>query len=177
VKLTLITPQGRIAVDTDDPESGEFAFLSLWEQIDKNPKCYLSDLKAVSLKMQGQKNSAVRAHPMVAATSKNLKSARTFRQKLRKLVTKAEQTLPPDNRINLFIKANWYCLTTVPNPNATKPFPGLCAWYPSAAVELMKRAGVLLHDSNEVYDAKWFKKRRQRLGLKPAPKFLVGLKK
>jgi hypothetical protein len=58
-----------------------------------------------------------------------------------------------------FILKNWRCLR-FSNPDF-KNLPGLQDWSPEAAVELMIYAGVAI----PARDAKWYKTRRERLGL------------
>jgi hypothetical protein len=181
-KLTIATLKGRVTfpVDVDEGErlirvdsrtraAVEAALFTFRKQYDSDPERYLEDVRVLLLTLQGVKASKIRADPGV---EHKLKNARAFRQHLKRLRERFDEPLSQD-RTNSFIEANWDELTTIPNPHR---LPGLRAWWPSAAVELMKRVGVLPRTGyEEVHNADWFKHRRKRLKLTPAPRYRIKL--
>jgi hypothetical protein len=91
-----------------------------------------------------------------------LENARAFRQRLKRKQKQSYGELLPDDA-NRFIFENWDQLTTIPNPYQ---LPGLRWWYPSAAIDLMKRAGVLKITSHEAYTGRLVQKTPTTIGFK-----------
>ena len=158
--------KGTIPIKFSSAGSLAAARFAIRQQVRAARPRHLEDLQLIWCRDEGVKPAKLRA-----VAKHKLKNARTFRQQLDRKMKQSHREVSED-RINCFIRENWNRLVTIPNPYQ---LPGLCAWYPSAAVELMKRAGVLPINSHEIYDSKWFKKRRQRLNLAPVPHFLVKL--
>jgi hypothetical protein len=95
-------------------------------------------------------------------TRNKRKSARVFRKHLYRLDDRSKRPIFRDPR-QRFMVENWYWLTTVKSLNCERS-PGLRKWWPSIALKLMEREDVNVGR----WDAREYKRVRNRLGLVPA---------